>query len=67
MGFEFTHLENPIDPAASQARNLCVTGFATKTPDKTAYESIQTTSSCGRDTPKTPYMGITLAPDPCFQ
>ena len=32
-----------------------------KIPDQTRYQGPKTTSSSGRDTPNTPYIGISLA------
>jgi hypothetical protein len=37
------------------------TGQKLKIPDKNPYQGQKTTSSCGRDTPNTPYIGKSLA------
>jgi hypothetical protein len=57
MGFGFTqrsgsYIDVEIYPQ-SPIRN--------KIPDQTRYQGPKTTSSSGRDTPNTPYIGISLA------
>ena len=57
MGFGFTqrsgsYIDVQIYPQ-SPIRN--------KIPDQTRYQVPKTTSSSGRDTPNTPYLGISLA------
>jgi hypothetical protein len=37
------------------------TGQKPKIPDQTRYQTPKTTSSCGHDTPNTPYIGKSLA------
>ena len=57
MGFGFTQRSGSSDNARIYPHSL----IHNKIPDKTRYQTPKTTSSSGRDTPNTPYIGKSLA------
>ena len=57
MGFGFTQSSG----SSNNARIYPQSPIRNKIPDQTRYQGPKTTSSSGRDTPNTPYMGISLA------
>jgi hypothetical protein len=57
MGFGFTQRSG----SSSNAQIYPQSPIRNKIPDKNPYQGQETTSSCGRDTPNTPYIGESLA------
>ncbi len=57
MGFGFTQLPG----SSANVQIYPQSPIRNKIPDKTRYQTPKTTSSSGRDTPNTPYIGKSLA------